>query len=137
MEDKLTASEALYGFAAWLTTRKEPVTFSEHHDAAIAATLVDEFCKENKLAEPREHWHTNLVHPSGECSTESVPEPESKINAFIKRWRHLLFNCPTFWRLKPAYTCPCCGKKYRCYWDGNDTSHGIDYCHECTSKLEE
>jgi hypothetical protein len=66
--DKLTASEAVYGFAGWLTTRKEPVTFSHVDNAAIAADLVNEFVKENKLAEPRDGWHHNLIHPSGECS---------------------------------------------------------------------
>jgi len=57
--------------------------------------------------------------------------------AFIKRWRHKIFKCPTFWDKEPAFTCPGCGKKYRCYWDGNDvTGHGIDYCNKCAKKLE-
>ena len=50
---------------------------------------------------------------------------------------HKLFNCPTFWRIKPRFTCPKCKKQYRCYWDGNDvTGHGIDYCDKCAIKLE-
>jgi hypothetical protein len=56
---------------------------------------------------------------------------------FIKRWYHKLFKCPTFWTLKPKFTCPGCGKKYRCYWDGNDIKGlGKDYCNSCTKKLE-
>ena len=61
-----------------------------------------------------------------------------KRKAFFKRWKHKLFDCPTFWKRKPAFECPECGKKYRCYWDGNDvTGHGTDYCNACAKKLEE
>jgi len=60
-----------------------------------------------------------------------------KAKPFVKRVIHKLFHCPTFWRLKPAFSCPKCDKKYRCYWDGNDvTGHGIDYCNKCAKKLE-
>ena len=62
---ELSASEAVYGFAAWLTTRYEPVTLSALHDAGIAAELVFEFCKVNGLPEVRDHWEENLTHPSG------------------------------------------------------------------------
>ena len=68
MNDKLTASEALYGFAGWLTSRDEKTIMSACDDAAHIAHLVDQFCKENSLAEPRDGWHNNLIHPSGECS---------------------------------------------------------------------
>lgn len=52
-------------------------------------------------------------------------------------WYHKFFECPTFWEAKPAFTCPKCGAKYRCYWDGNDTKMGIDLCDPCTKKLPE
>lgn len=64
MDEKLSASEAVYGFVSWLTTRDTPVTFSCKHDAAIAADLIDEFCKRNQLDEPRENWTDRLVPPS-------------------------------------------------------------------------
>jgi len=58
--------------------------------------------------------------------------------SFFKRLSHKLFSCPTFWSWTPAFTCPGCGKTYRCYWDGNDVEgHGIDYCNKCARKLEE
>ncbi len=60
---EMLASEALYGFVGWLTSREEPVTFSEKHDAAPAADLVAQFCITNKLREPRENWTKNLTHP--------------------------------------------------------------------------
>ena len=70
--DKLTAAEALYGFAAWLTGRKEPVTFGAERDAAIAAELVDEFCKAHDLDEPRENYHHNLWPHRQEADTDEV-----------------------------------------------------------------
>lgn len=58
-----------------------------------------------------------------------------------KKWIHKLFKCPTFYKSiwntflksKPYYRCPQCGKALHCYWDGNDTNKGINYCDECTS----
>lgn len=56
---------------------------------------------------------------------------------FFQRWYHYLFKCPSFWRIKPAFKCPKCGKTYRCYWDGNDVKgHGINYCTPCAKILE-
>ena len=50
----------------------------------------------------------------------------------IKTIIHKLFHCPTFWSWKRTYTCPECGKKYRCYWDGNDCTCGvINLCNKC------
>ena len=62
-ESKMNASEALYGFMGWLTSRDEAVTFSGTHDAGIAADLVDRFVKANNLTEPRDGWQENLTHP--------------------------------------------------------------------------
>lgn len=72
MGDKLTASEAVYGFAAWLTTREKKTVMSSTDDAAPIADLVSQFCKENKLETPRDGWEFNLIHPSGECSGPAV-----------------------------------------------------------------
>lgn len=59
----LSASEALYGFAGWLTSQKKPIIASSKHDAAIWAEKVDQFCKANNLQEPREGWTKNLNYP--------------------------------------------------------------------------
>jgi hypothetical protein len=67
----LSASEAVVGFAAWLTTRAEAVTFGAGYDAAIAAELVKEFCEANKLAEPREGWAQKLTHPPAKYQSKS------------------------------------------------------------------
>ncbi len=66
--DKLSASEAIFGFMAWLTTRKEIVTFGSNQNCAPAVELIEEFCKVNRLSKPTDTWPNNLIHPSGECS---------------------------------------------------------------------
>ena len=69
---------------------------------------------------------------------------EIKSKPFLKRWKHKIFECPTFWKSKwntfwkskSMYRCPKCNKAMHCYWDGNDiTNHGIDICGSCASKL--
>lgn len=59
----MNASEALYGFCGWLTSRKEKTIMSSSDDAAIIADLVNKFCEENNLSPPREDWEKNLIHP--------------------------------------------------------------------------
>ena len=63
MTDRITASEALYGFMGWLTSRQGTLTLGGSHDCAPAADVVNEFCDANDLAEPRSGWHRNFVHP--------------------------------------------------------------------------
>ncbi len=59
----LNPSEAVYGFASWLTTRRKKITISSQNDASIIAKLVDDFCKINKLKNPRDNWTDDLLHP--------------------------------------------------------------------------
>ena len=56
----LTASESLYGFAAWASSLNPN---NEWDNCALWAELVDEFCKANHLPEPRENWTDHLTHP--------------------------------------------------------------------------
>ncbi len=74
MKDELTASEALYGFVGWLTTRKEKTIMSSSHDCSVLVELITQFCDENSLSEPRERWEKNLIHPSGACSAATPGE---------------------------------------------------------------
>lgn len=67
-EDQLKPSEAVYGFSSWLTTRDQKTTMGAAEECSVVATLVDRFCKENRLSAPREGWHNNLIHPSNESS---------------------------------------------------------------------
>jgi len=61
---KLTAPEAVYGFAAWLTCRKNPITLSSTNDASEICNLVDEFIRTNSLGEPRSNYCQYLTHPA-------------------------------------------------------------------------
>lgn len=69
MKDKLIASEALFGFCGWLTSREEVTRMSAKDECGSIACLVQEFCDENQLKDPRDGWENNLTHSSGECST--------------------------------------------------------------------
>ncbi len=60
----------------------------------------------------------------------------TKTWTLFSKIKHYLFHCPTFWRIKPAFTCPICGHRYRCYWDGNDCGGKIDVCKKCTTHYE-
>lgn len=61
----ITPSEALYGFVAWLTTRKTPTTFGGSSDCAEASRLLTEWCEANKLESPRDEvFPKNLVCPT-------------------------------------------------------------------------
>jgi len=61
--NEMTASEALYGFAGWLTSRDQQVVFSSRDNAALAADLVCEFCSVNKLSVPRNDWTDKIIMP--------------------------------------------------------------------------
>ncbi len=66
--DKLTAAEAIYGFCGWLTCREEKTIMASNENAAAVPPLIDQFINENKLAQPRDGWENNLIHPKGECT---------------------------------------------------------------------
>jgi len=68
--EKLTPSEAVLGFAAWLTCRDRAVTFGSRHDAGLPCRLVEVFCKANSLADVRATWPTGLIHPNESESTQ-------------------------------------------------------------------
>lgn len=75
--ERITATEALYGFAAWLTCRKEPVTFGAAYNAAPAAQLVSEYVQANGLPGVRQGIYPhNLTPPEakGEVNAPSIKE---------------------------------------------------------------
>jgi hypothetical protein len=59
----LTPSEAIYGFAAWLTCREGSLLVGSSHDAAPMAGLCAAFCEANNLGKPRDDYHHGLKHP--------------------------------------------------------------------------
>lgn len=60
---EMSASEAIFGFAGWLTTRKVEVCAGASRDASVWAELCQQFCDTNKLQAPRENWAKYLTHP--------------------------------------------------------------------------
>lgn len=69
MNEKITASEALFGFMGWLTCRHETITLGSSQDAAIAADLVKQWCETNNLPYPREG-----VYPMNITQPEPLPD---------------------------------------------------------------
>jgi hypothetical protein len=65
MGKTLNASEAVYGFAGWLTTREKRTVMSATDDAAIVADLCKEFCEVNNLPEISEDWPSNMIEMGG------------------------------------------------------------------------
>ncbi len=61
---EMTGSEAVFGFCAWLTTRKEKTVMSSKNNCAKIADLIKEFCEVNKLNDPRDEWTNFLTHPN-------------------------------------------------------------------------
>ena len=64
----LNAAEAVYGFAAWLTTLEEETKMGSLHNCAEIASLVAEFCEVNGLPEVSEQWPSELIHPPSKKS---------------------------------------------------------------------
>ena len=56
----LNPSEAVLGFAAWLTTRDEVTKMSARHDSGVIADLVKEFCSVQGLEDISAAWPDNL-----------------------------------------------------------------------------
>lgn len=63
MGNSLTGSEAIYGFCSWLTTRDKKTIMSSSNDAGIIAELIETFCDENNLRDPRENFTDYLTIP--------------------------------------------------------------------------
>lgn len=66
----LNSAEAVYGFAAWLTSREEKTVMSSSDDSAHIADLVIMFIEENSLGDVSEKWPSHLIHPSGRVAIE-------------------------------------------------------------------
>lgn len=64
MSTKITASEAVFGFASWLTCRKETIRVGAKQDAGKIAQLVKEWLEINNLPMPRENiYPKNIIQP--------------------------------------------------------------------------
>jgi len=82
----LSVSEAIYGFVAWLTTQKQPITAGSAHDCAPWADRISQFCKVNQLPTPREGWQENLVYPSDKENglSSQISDPLSELERVFR-----------------------------------------------------
>lgn len=71
---RLNPSEALFGFMAWMTSRKKTLCVGHWSDAAPVPPLLMQFIKANNLPVPRENWTEYLI-PVKEEAVEAVDEP--------------------------------------------------------------
>lgn len=62
-EMELSASEAVYGFCAWLTTQPGIIKMGASENCTPVCDAIGVFCKENTLSEPRDGWEKVLKHP--------------------------------------------------------------------------
>ena len=78
LKDNLGASEAVFGFIAWLTSRKEVITLSRKHVPPV--DLITEFVEANGLAECRDDYADHLKFPGEpeKGSSDFRPFPREK-----------------------------------------------------------
>lgn len=73
-EPNVLPGEAVFGFSAWLTSLKTPVTFSECNGAAIGADLAAAYNKSQGFDEIREDFHKRLKpYPEQEPAQPAEP----------------------------------------------------------------
>ena len=65
--DKLSASEAIFGFCGWLTTREEVTEMGSAIECSGIADLIGQYTEANGFADPRDGWHTLLIKPKEEA----------------------------------------------------------------------
>ena len=53
---EFSASEALFAFCGWLTSRDESLTMGESHNVVPAVEAINEFMKKYKLNDIRDVW---------------------------------------------------------------------------------
>lgn len=59
-EADVLPSEAITGFAAWLTCRRGTLEVGSTHDSSTMAVLANAYCKSQGFADPRDDFHTRM-----------------------------------------------------------------------------
>lgn len=60
----MTPTDAVYGFAAWLTCRKDTMQVGYTHDAAAMADCAKKWCEANGIPEVSDAYPDNIVQPA-------------------------------------------------------------------------
>lgn len=72
---EMSASEALFAFMGWLTSRPQRQTFSAVDDASPAVELIGMFIEHHRLTAPREDWTSRVNgHPVEVITDRAVIE---------------------------------------------------------------
>ncbi len=71
---QLTASEAIFGFIGWLTTRNMRIVCSKQDTVGAISRLASSFVKEQQLPELREDWNMRL-QPMEKVDEEITNDP--------------------------------------------------------------
>jgi len=72
--DSLSASEALYGFCAWLSGREGTLSVGAFHPLCALATLAGEFWYANNFAPTREGWDKRVRYPTDDTTPKEATE---------------------------------------------------------------
>lgn len=78
--DMLKASEAVYGFAGWLSARPTLIVAGSTANAAPMAEAVNAFVTAQSLSEPRDNYTEYLAEMPGELDEGDSPE------ALLNKW---------------------------------------------------
>jgi hypothetical protein len=76
----MTPTEAIYGFAAWLTCHPEGITVGASHEAGVVAQRCKEWCEANNLPDVTDAYPKNIVHPA----TRSNPDDRLDVEAGLE-----------------------------------------------------
>ncbi len=67
---KLSPSEAIMGFAQWLSTRNYEVSMSCQCDRRTVKELIDAYCESNNLEDPKSGWWSISKDPGSDYMSE-------------------------------------------------------------------
>lgn len=96
VREELSGSEAIYGFAGWLTTQDKKTIMGSHYDCALIADKIEKFIEANDLEDPEDHWEDELNHPS-----EEINESKSQdiINLNREHFKEMILKAMKEFRL--------------------------------------
>ena len=87
---EMKVADAIYGFAAWLTTRKKPITFGSGHNCAPAADAVKQFLEKQGEEEVSDEYPNNIIMPEDYINSDVILEHK------FKDIRYILMNQDKF-----------------------------------------
>lgn len=78
----LNATEALYGFCGWLTTRDKPVIMSARHTSDVPAEMIFAFVDAQGLPQVSKDWD-KILRPMADIKPDLTNDPALVVNTVI------------------------------------------------------